>query len=259
MTSCIYEGTVRHRRFAPRWHAFSYRVAMLYLRLDEIPALFAGNRLWSCDGRAPAEFRRSDYLGDPSLPLIQEVRRRIREETGTAHRGPIYLLANVRLFGFVMNPIACYYCYSEDGDTLQYIVAEVTNTPWDERHSYVLPVENGEPILRTEFDKAMHVSPFNPMDMRYHWRSNQPGQRLVVHLENHREGDKVMDATLALRARPLTRASLNRMLWTYPLATLKTAAAIYYQALKLYIKRMPIYAHPATSANGQLTSGASNE
>jgi len=252
--SLIYEGTVRHRRHSPRAHAFTYRVAMPFLRLDEIPTLFAAARLWSASGRAPGQFRREDYLGDPSLPLADEVRRRIREETGAEHRGPIYLLANPRCFGMVMNPIACYYCFSEDEARLEFLVAEVTNTPWDERHSYVLTAPGHGGHLRTEFDKAFHVSPFNPMDMRYHWRSNTPGQRLALHLENHREGERVFDATLALKARAMSPAALDGLLLRFPLMSAKVGLAIYWQALQLFLKGVPFVPHPDHRA-----IGASNE
>jgi len=252
--SRIYEGTVRHRRHLPRPHEFRYRVAMPYLRLDEIPALFARARLWSERRRAPGEFRRSDYLGDPALPLEEAVRRRIREETGETHRGPIYLLANARCFGMITNPIACYYCFNEDESRLEYLVAEVTNTPWNERHSYVLrgPGEDGP--LCAEFDKVFHVSPFNPMDMQYHWRSNVPGERLALHLENHARGERVFDATLGLRARTMSPAALDRLLLRFPLMSAKVGLAIYWQALRLFLKRTPFYPHPARQA-----IGASNE
>jgi DUF1365 family protein len=168
----IYEGVVRHRRLSPRNHEFSYRVFMPYIKLSELDTLFDGHWLWSVGGRTPAKFCREDFLGDPDIPLEQEVRRRILEETGCPHEGPIYLLANLRYFGFNMNPIACYYCFSPDESRLEYLVAEVNNTPWNERHSYVLKGPESGDWLRTDFDKQFHVSPFNPMDMRYHWRSN---------------------------------------------------------------------------------------
>lgn len=239
---------MRHRRYTPRAHAFTYRMAMLYLRLDELPDVFAGTRLWSAQGRAPAQFRRSDFLGDPRVPLEDEVRRRIAEETGETHRGPIYLLANLRYFGHVMNPIACYYCFSEDESQLEYLVAEVNNTPWDERHSYVLRGPQQGAILRTQFPKAFHVSPFNPMAMLYHWRSNTPGRRLLLHMENEEAGAKVFDATLSLSARPLNARSLNLFLLRYPLLTVKVGLGIYWQALKLFCKRVPVHAHPASGA-----------
>ncbi|NND69064.1 MAG: DUF1365 domain-containing protein [Halioglobus sp.] len=250
MKSRLYTGVVRHRRFQPRPHDFDYRVAMPFLNLEEIPELFDRRWLWSRRGRALAEFRRSDYLGDPSVPLIDAVRQRIRESTGATQTGPIYLLANLRYFGYCVNPIACYYCYSEDGEHLDYLVAEVTNTPWEERHSYVLPGPDSGQWLRTEFDKAMHVSPFNPMAMRYHWRSNQPGEHLALHLENHAEGEKVMDATMTLDAQPLTGGSMARLLAFYPFMTARVALAIYWQALRLFLKGVPIHTHPAKPAIG---------
>jgi DUF1365 family protein len=223
---------------------------MPYLCLDELPDIFAGQRFWSADGPALAQFRRSDFLGDPALPLQDEVRRRIREETGAQHDGPIYLLANLRYFGYVMNPIACYYCFNADETRLEYVVAEVNNTPWNERHSYVLPGPEAGAWLKTAFDKAFHVSPFNPMAMRYHWRSNTPDRRLVLHMENAVDGEKVFDATLSLTARPLNSANLNRLLFHYPFMTAKVGLAIYWQALRLYLKGVPVYPHPNQAAIG---------
>jgi DUF1365 family protein len=243
----LYEGVIRHRRFSPRAHEFSYRVAMLYLRLDDIEDILGASPWWSASGRALGEFRRSDYLGDPNVSLDTAVRARVQQETGVAPTGPIYLLGNLRYFGFCINPIACYYCFDEAGDTLQYVVAEVTNTPWDERHSYVLAAPESGEVMRTQFDKEMHVSPFNPMNMRYEWRSKVPGEHLSVHIENWMTSDKVFDATLSLAARDLNRKSLDRMLWRYPFMTARVALAIYWQALKLFLKRAPIYAHPASN------------
>lgn len=250
MKSRLYEGVLRHRRVSPRNHEFQYRVFMPYICLDELPELFADKLFWSSTSRALAEFRRSDFLGDPGLPLADEVRRRIREETGEQHTGPIYLLANLRYFGHVMNPIACYYCFNDDESRLEYLIAEVNNTPWDERHSYVLRGPSAGNWLKTQFDKVFHVSPFNPMAMRYHWRSNTPDQRLILHMENTSDGDKVFDATLSLSAQPLTAANLNINLFRYPFMTIKVGFAIYWQALRLYLKGVPIYKHPDNQSPG---------
>jgi len=250
MKSRLYEGVLRHRRLSPRQHDFRYRVFMPYLCLDELPGVFANTPFWSADRRALAEFRRRDFLGDPDLPLADEVRRRIREETGDDHAGPIYLLANLRYFGHIMNPIACYYCFSEDESRLEYLVAEVNNTPWNERHSYVLRGPDEGNWLRTEFDKVFHVSPFNPMSMRYRWRCNLPDRRLVLRMDNTGENGKVADATLSRAARPLTAANLNRNLVRYPLMTVKVALGIYWQALRLYLKGAPVYPHPSNHLPG---------
>jgi len=250
MKSRIYAGWLRHRRHSPKPHSFRYKVFMPFICLDELPDLFENSWFWSATGPALARFKRSDFLGDATLPLKDEVRRRIREETGQEHRGPIYLLANMRYFGFQMNPIACYYCYNEDESRLEYLVAEVNNTPWNERHSYVLRGPETGRWLRTEFDKSFHVSPFNPMAMRYHWRSSNPDDRLVLHMENTTEEGKVFDASLSLTAQPMTAAALNRILLRYPLMTVKVALAIYWQALRLFIKRIPFYPHPGTRPTG---------
>lgn len=254
MKSRLYIGRLRHRRHSPVAHVFDYRVFMPYICLDELPVLFSNSWLWSTRRWAAARFLRSDFLGDPTVPLQDEVRRRIFEETGERHHGPIYLLANLRYFGFNMNPISCYYCFNDNESQLEYLVAEVTNTPWKERHSYVLRGPEAGRWLRCDFAKQMHVSPFNPMNMRYHWRSNTPGERLALHLATTSNGEQQFDATLLLTGEPMTRRNRNRILWHFPFMTTKVCLAIYWQALQLFFKRAPFYTHPT-----QRPDGVSNE
>lgn len=242
MQSAIYRGTVRHRRLSPKHHEFRYRVFMMFLDLDELDTVFHGSRLWSTGRAAPAWFRRGDYLaGAPAL--ADAVRDRVAEAIGRRPDGPVRMLTNLRYFGFIMNPITCYYCYEPDGETLAWVVAEVTNTPWRERHAYVISC-SGDGVHASEFPKAMHVSPFLPMAMTYRWRGNTPGDRLAVHLENLEGGERVFDATLALAREPITPATLRRTILAYPFMTLKVCLAIYWQALKLFIRRVPLHAHP---------------
>jgi DUF1365 family protein len=247
LASCIYEGWVRHRRFAPHPHAFRYKMYMMYLDLSEIDRVFADRWLWSTNGRNVAQFRRSDYLGDPSMPLDVAVRRRAAEVLGREPAGPIRMLAHLRTLGHCFNPVAFYYCYASDGATLDCIVAEITNTPWKERHSYVLPVADASHhgrALGWDFAKRFHVSPFLPMDRDYGWRFTPPDDTLRVHMNVLAHGERDFDATLALERRPITSARLARVLMRYPAMSARVVAAIHWQAFLIFLRRNPVYDHP---------------
>jgi len=248
LASAVYEGRVMHRRHMPHAHAFTYRMAQLYLDLDELDKVFAGRWLWSIGRRNLAEWRRSDYMGPAELPLAEVIRQRIRLETGSMPGGPIRMLSHLRYVGYVFNPVTFYYCYAADGCTLETIVAEITNTPWHERHAYVLPVAAAQVqgnALSWCFDKQFHVSPFMSMAHRYDWRFSVPADDLRVHMKVYRDCACEFDATLALRKMPLDRRSLARVLWRYPCMTAQVIGAIHWQALRLWLKRNPIYDHPA--------------
>jgi uncharacterized protein len=245
MHSCIYKGWVRHRRVAPTHNSFRYRLFMLYLDLAELPALFDGTPFWSARRPALAWFKRADYLGPADLTLDEAVRRLVEERTGRRPDGPIRLLTHLRYFGYCMNPVSFYYCFDQGGLRLETIVAEVTNTPWRERHQYVLPAgAQDAPLKRFELDKRFHVSPFMPMEMHYRWCFNEPSGRLLAHMQNFREQRFVFDATLSLRREPISAGALVRALFGYPLMTLKVVTAIHFQALRLLLKRTPFFAHP---------------
>jgi DUF1365 family protein len=235
--SAIYEGSIRHRRFAVREHEFRYRIAMAYIDLDELPTLLGGRLLRKRPGLV--RFRRADYLGDHAQPLQTAVRDLVEQRLGHRPQGSIRLLTHLRTFGHCFNPVSFYYCFAPDGDTLEAIVAEVTNTPWGERHAYVL--EAGDPIPKGGFDKALHVSPFMPMDQRYTWRAPKPGPTLSVQIESTGDNHKAFDATLRLERRPLTRRALARR----PAATLQMLALIYGHAVALKLKGVPVQPHPA--------------
>lgn len=240
MHSAIYEGYVRHRRIWPKTHEFTYQVFMMYLDLAELERVFALSPFWSGSKPAPARFRRSDFLGPPDQPLDQAVRDYVMQETGEHVKGPVRLLTNLRYFGFLINPISCYYCFDES-EQLRYIVAEVTNTPWGERVHYVIPCESTHQSHR--FAKRMHVSPFMPMEMTYQWRSRTPKKSLSIHLQNFHNGEEAFNATIALRRVEITYFSLRRSLLRYPFMTMKVAGAIYWQAFKLFLKRVPLFKH----------------
>jgi DUF1365 family protein len=221
---------------------------MMYLDLAELPDLFRGRWLWSARRSALARYRREDHLGDPATPLDRAVRDLVEERTGRRPSGPIRLLTQLSYFGYVFNPVSFYYIFDADDAAVDVIVAEVNNTPWGERHCYVLPQEQSRgpgPVQRHTPVKKMHVSPFMQMDVDYDWRFSVPADALTVHMENARGGRKIFDATLVLQRQAVTAGSLARVLLTYPLMTARIVAAIHWQALKLWLKGAPVHDHPA--------------
>lgn len=247
MNSALYEGSVRHRRLAPVGNEFRYRLFQVYLDLAELDTVFRGRWLWSTKSPNLAWFRREDHLGDPAQPLDASVRDLVEQKTGRRPAGPIRLLTHLRYFGYVMNPVSFYYCFDEAGEQVETIVAEIHNTPWGERHCYVLTAGANEGTAEKKlfrFAKRFHVSPFMGMNQTYGWRFTEPAENLAVHMENFERGGKLFDATLTLERKPITGPALARVLCAYPLMTVKVIAAIYWQALKLWLRGAPFHSHP---------------
>ncbi len=325
MHSCLYRGWVRHRRFEPVHNEFQYSVFFAYLDLKELDRVFAGRWFWSTSRRAVARFRRTDHFGCAEQSLCDSVRDLVEQQTGTRPNGPIRVLTQLRFWGYLMNPVAFFYCFDEAGTEVESVVAEVTNTPWGERHCYVLDqetVKGAGPNTRKEF----HVSPFMGMNMEYSWKVGTPGETLSLHIDEPRtrrlrqaqsplspasdqptpsspiagervrvrgpqrtsqhvtttatasrtevesEGHSIsphpsplprttreevgtdtqrergrrapFDVTMQLSRRPITGAELAKTLTIHPFMTGKIAAAIYWQALKLWWKGCPFVPHP---------------
>jgi DUF1365 family protein len=251
MESALYEGTLSHRRLTVPASYFSYTLFMAYLDLGELDDVFRGRWLWSTERPALAWFRRSDHYGDPKLKLDESIRLLVASVTNVRPEGPIRLLTHLRYFGYCFNPVCFYYCFAPDGRTLETVVAEVSNTPWGERHMYVLPEASnvgrgGE--KQYELRKGFHVSPFLGMDMDYLWRFAIPGERLWVHMESTEASARVFVATLSLLRRPLVGSELARALLLRPAMTLQVVAQIYAQALRLWVRGAKFYPHPRTEA-----------
>ncbi|NIK63003.1 hypothetical protein FHR48_000499 [Xanthomonas arboricola] len=258
LRSAVYTGWVRHRRFVPRPLDFRYRLFLMYLDLSELDRVFAHRWLWSVGRANLAQFRRSDYLGDPQISLDEAVRACVHAHTGERPEGAIRLLTHLRYFGHVFNPVSFYYCFDRH-DALRWIVAEITNTPWQQRHTYVLPVAQARThrdVHAWRFDKCFHVSPFMGMQHRYDWRFSVPDAQLRVHMDvldalDDDASDAIdnspvrrFDATLVLQRQPLTARTLARTLFAYPLMTVQVVVAIHWQALRLWLRGNPVHDHP---------------
>lgn len=258
LSSALYSGVVRHRRHAPRKHAFNYRTSLLLLDLDEQPEVFNLSWLWSGRWYSPMNFREQDYLRNERAveeSLKSCAQRLVTEQLGVCVDGPIRLLTQVRSFGMVFNPVSFLYCYDQR-ETLLAIITEVTNTPWNERFCYLIKADPNSSEQQVETRKAFHVSPFLPQDLDYRMRFNLPAEQLRVHMEDWQGEQRLFDATLTLQRRPLSGALLRKEALSFPFMVLKTMAAIYWEAGRLLLKRMPLFDHQ--SANKSCQTSAAN-
>ncbi|RUO35053.1 DUF1365 domain-containing protein [Aliidiomarina soli] len=242
MHSAIYTGQVRHRRFQPTQHQFTYKLMQWWLALDELEEAGAQSKWLSTSASfAPLHFKATDYLRDQwqgASNLSAAVLNKMNAlNEGEPLQGRVFFLGNIRCWGLFFSPLNCYFLQQSDG-RFSHMLAEVSNTPWNQRHYYLVDLAQQAPT-----EKAFHVSPFNPMKMQYQWKINQPGERQFVHIEAHRS-EREFDATMALKRQPLNRVGVRDVLKSYPVMSLKIVAGIYWQALKLFVKRTPLYGHP---------------
>lgn len=225
---------------------------MMYLDLEELSTVFSPYLLWSAKRPAIAWFKRSDHLGDKEKSLAECVKDLIEERAGVRPNGPIRLLTHLRYFGYCMNPVSLFFCWNHDETKLEHVVAEVSNTPWKERHCYVLsyPAIDGVNATELTLNKEFHVSPFMPMNQEYSWKIDTPGKDIRVQIETYENSIHKFNASLFLSGQPITRANLMSCLMRYPLMTIKVILTIHWQALRLWMKRIQIYPHPARNKCG---------
>ncbi len=246
--SCLYVGWVEHHRVYPIDHRFRYPIRYFYIDVEQLDAVSSMSRFFSHTRIAPLRFRRRDYYGDPQKSLADSIRGLIRDRKSVDCSGPIYMLTNPRYLGYAMNPVSFYYCFNSTGERVEHIVAEITNTPWEERYCYVLSLDDsiakGSKQFRYLFPKDFHISPFSPMGVDYDWKFTAPSDSLVVRMDSHRQQKQTFSATMSLRRQPVTAQNIRRLFWKSPLTTWGIAKGIYWQAVKLRAKKATFYDHP---------------
>lgn len=243
----LFVGDVRHRRFSPVEHQLSYPIFMPCIDLDKILAVEKsvwgfGRKWWHW-----ARFKRSDYLGEGDLK--HAVFDKVKELTGETVEGSVKAVIHLRYLGIYFSPVNFYYVYNKEGEW-RYLLAEVSNTPWNQRHYYAIPAFD-QTLWR--HGKAFHVSPFNPIDQDYVWRLKPLGRKLSIHLECHRD-QKEFDATLSMGKQALTSRVLLKHLIKTPLMAVKMLIGIYWQAFKLWCKGAPFYSHPNNEKQPEIPS-----
>lgn len=255
VSSCIYVGRLRHRRFVPARHEFTYPLFLAFLDIDRLPELMEVSSLSAYNRWNWASYQERDHFGDPGKSMRERVAEDARRKGVELPDGKIFLLTHLRYLGYNFNPVSFYYCYDRS-EKLQIILAEVNNT-FGETENYWLSSDREQPAgenKKYRFEKTFHVSPFMKLGQEYEWTFTPPSERLISQCVSHENGQAIFDSTLTLERREWSGRELHRTLAQYPWITLKVIAGIHWQALRLLWKKVPVVSHPGSGRFGKATT-----
>ncbi len=245
-------GDIRHHRYIPKKHMFRYNMYWSLLDLDKLNENADRYRFFSNETWNLLSYRKQDFIGAGKQQTKDSVLNFLSKETNKAFDGKVFILSHLRFLGFNFNSVSFYFCIDKQGE-LQYIISEITNTPWGERHAYLHSCEKS--LSRSgccifNFSKNFHISPFVSMDMNYQWLFKITNSNMRIHMKvtkkNKEKNDplKVLDVTFTGKHLPLTQANISKLIFKNPFQPLKMIFGIYWQALRLWFKKVPFYSHP---------------
>ena len=244
--SALYVGSVMHRRFAPRLHRFRYRAFWLLLDLSELGVLSRRLRFFSHNRFNLLSLRDADHGDGSATPLLLQVKNHLSRAGIDIEGGSVRLLCMPRMLGYCFNPLSVYFCSTQDG-RLVAILYEVHNT-FAERHSYLIPAGEMTGTIHQRCEKVFYVSPFLDMRLDYEFFLRRPGDQIALAIRVCRASRPVMTACLSGTRRSLSDSALLRAFVTIPAVTLKVTLAIGWEALRLRLKGVRLYDHPAPPA-----------
>jgi len=249
VNSALYSGQVMHHRLRPREHTLRYRVFWMLLDLDELDQMSRSLRFFSRNRSNLMGFHDADHGDGSETPLRVQATRLLERRGVDIGSGAIRLLTMPRVLGYVFNPISLYYCHRPDG-ALAAMIYEVTST-FRERRAYVLPVapEDGR-VGRIDqaTGKGLYVSPFMDMDMRYAFKGSVPDDRLDLAIDGLDSQGLLIATAMRGRRRALSDRAVLAAMAAMPLLTIKVVAAIHWEALKLWLKGVPLTRKPPAEA-----------
>ena len=233
METCIYKGSVSHRRFKPVKHYFSYRTFSILFDLNELESLQKKIGLFSYNKFNLFSFYNKDH-GDRSGDNLSDwVKDNLKKNNLNFNISKIKLLCFPRIFGYVFNPLSIFYCY--ENSNLKVVLYEVKNT-FNEQHTYIFPVDQNSKIISQHCNKKFYVSPFIEMETNYNFRLSEPAERLKVYIKQTDKIGKVLIACQTGKKQIMSTKQLLINFLFYPMMTLKIILAIHFEALRLWKK-----------------------